>query len=239
MSLRHLHSGDEIDLLPLLHSEARARSGRPWVMLNMVASVDGATALQGGATALNDQDDMDLFLALRSVADVVLVGAQTVRAENLGPVRITDEMRRFRSGPDPRLAVATRSCKLGATHRVFSDPDNQPMLVVPSTTSPDVLEELRARADVLTTETDDGVGLVNALSEHDVILCEGGPTLNSQLIEAGLVDEMNLTISPLFGLGPSKRVGFGPELHPPQELRLDRTLIGDRSLFLRYVRESS
>ena len=61
-------------------------------MLNMVTSIDGATAVGGGASGLNDPDDRALFLALRALADVVLVGAQTVRSENLGPVRMTDEM---------------------------------------------------------------------------------------------------------------------------------------------------
>ncbi|MFQ5524119.1 MAG: dihydrofolate reductase family protein [Acidimicrobiia bacterium] len=94
--LRRLQTGEPVDLLEMLFSEERRNSGRPWMMLNMVESVDGATAVGGGASGLNDADDRDLFLALRSVADVVMVGAQTVRSENLGPVRMNDEMMRHR-----------------------------------------------------------------------------------------------------------------------------------------------
>lgn len=82
--LRHLESGDLFDVLEVLFSERRQIEGRPWVMLNIVESIDGATAIDGGASGLNDADDRQLFLALRAVADVVMNGAATVRAENLG-----------------------------------------------------------------------------------------------------------------------------------------------------------
>lgn len=235
--LRYLDTGDEVDLLNKLHAERREPGRRPWVMLNMVTSVDGATALEGGASALNDEDDRRLFLALRSVADVVLVGAATVRSERLGPVRLTDEMRSHRHGqPDPRLAIATRSLDLDPGHRVFSDPERRPILVASKSSDPARLAEFEPVADIVITPSDDGEGLVAALSPAEVILCEGGPTLNSQLIAAGMVDEIDLTISPLFALGQSKRVASGPELHPAQEMRLDRVLKGERSLFLRFVR---
>ena len=239
--LRALNEGDSVETLPLLFADHRKGPGRPWVMLNMVVSVDGATALKGGATALNDPDDRSLFLALRSVADVVLVGAQTVRSERMGPVRMTAEMLEHREAAGlegaPRLAVLTRSLDIDPEHRIFSGSALRPILVVPRDTDRSLMRRFEDVAEFAFTDTDDGLAVVDALSPARVVLCEGGPRVNSLLIAAGVVDEIDLTVSPLFGLGSSKRVASHlDELDPPQELELDRALVGERSLFLRYVR---
>jgi riboflavin biosynthesis pyrimidine reductase len=239
--LRSVESSEPVDVLETLFSERREHQGKPWVMLNMIESVDGATALKGGATALNDEDDRALFLALRSVADVVLVGAQTVRSEALGPVRMSDEMTRYRreagfSDP-PRLAIITRSLDLDPTHRVFSDPSKRPIILTTEDADVSRLEAMRPVADVTQAPSLDGAGIVRSLGDARVILCEGGPTVNSHLIAGGVVDEINLTVAPMFTLGESKRVAFGPELDPTITLVLDRVFLGDRSLFLRYVRD--
>lgn len=242
--LRTLVQGEDVEILSLLFAEARMGPRRPWVMLNMVESIDGATALKGGATALNDPDDRRLFLALRSVADVILVGAQTVRSEKLGPVRMSDEMLRHRAAAglsgEPRLAILTRSLGIEKDNTIFSDPDRRPILVVPADVDRDRMRRLEEVADFVSTDTDNGAAVVGALGPAEVVLCEGGPSVNSLLIGAGLVDEINLTLSPVFGLGSSRRIASHvDELDPPQELILDRTLIGDRSLFLRYVRAAA
>ena len=238
--IRHLESGEPVDLLTHLFSESRQKPDGPWVMLNMVASADGATALQGGATALNDPDDVELFLSLRAVADVVLVGAETVRSENLGPVKLNDQMREHRSSNgiegSPRLAILSRSLRLDPDHRVFSDQTKRPLIITPPREGDAQTEAISEVADLVFQDPLDGAGIVAALRPANVILCEGGPTVNSQLIEAGLVDELNLTVSPMFALGESQRVGHGPELDPPTELRFERLFLGDRSLFLRFVK---
>jgi 5-amino-6-(5-phosphoribosylamino)uracil reductase len=69
-----------------------------------------------------------------------------------------------------------------------------------------------------------------------VVLCEGGPSLWGQFIADGLVDEQALTVAPMLVAGKAMRISRGPEADPPIEMRLDRVLYGDRSLFLRYVR---
>jgi len=68
-----------------------------------------------------------------------------------------------------------------------------------------------------------------------VVLAEGGPSLNHQLVDAGLVDELNLTISPLLAGGTAKRILAGPALKVPVGLRLDRVLTDDGFLFCRYL----
>jgi 5-amino-6-(5-phosphoribosylamino)uracil reductase len=238
--LRCLETGEPVDMLQLLFSEKRPGSGRPWVMLNMVESVDGATAVGGGASDLNDPDDRALFLALRAVVDVVMMGAETVRSESLGPIRMSDEMMRHRREAglegEPKMVILTRSLNIDTRHRVFSDQTRRPTILTGVDADPDGVRVLGEVADVVQIDSLDGKGVVEALHPAEVILCEGGPTLNSHLVAAGVVDEINLTIAPMLAMGESKRIASGPALDPPTPLRLDRILAGDRSLFLRYVR---
>ena len=238
--LRSLETGERVDVLELLFTEGRdPRDGRPWVMLNIVESIDGATAIDGGASGLNDADDRQLFLALRAVADVVMNGASTVRAENLGPVRLSDEMKQHRLAAGitdpPKMAILSASLSLDPGLRIFSDPERRPAIITGLDADADRIEALEDVADVVQIEKLDGPNIIRALGDVSVVLCEGGPTVNTQLIEGGVVDEVNLTISPVLALGGSKRVAAGPPLHTPIEMRLDRKLLGDQSLFLRFV----
>lgn len=237
---RRLESTQSVDLLEMLFGERRRRSDRPWVMLNMVVSIDGATAVGGGATGLNDADDRDMFLALRAVADVVLNGAETVRSENLGPISMSDEMVEFRKrvgkSHAPTMAIATRSLALDEGHRIFSDPRSRPMVITGRDADPERVGSLAEVADVVQVDELDGEGLIGAVGDVEVVLCEGGPTINSHLIDADVVDEVNLTISPVLALGESSRMAMGAPLQTPTKMALDRALIGEESLFLRFVR---
>ncbi len=233
--------GEPIDLLDMLFAEKRQGQGRPWVMFNMVESVDGATAVRGGATALNDEDDRALFLAMRAVADVVLMGAQTIRSESIGPVRVDEDMSRYRAvagmAAVPLLVILSRSLNIDQEARVFSDPSSRPMILTGKGADQARLEALAPVADVVQLENLDGKGIVNQLSAAKVILCEGGPTVNSVFMADGMVDEIAITVSPMLALGESQRLAHGEALEPPIDMRLDRALHGDRSLFLRYVRD--
>lgn len=218
----------------------RGHSDRPWLMANFVSTVDGATAAEGGSSAINDDDDIAMFGAMRAASDVVLVGAGTVRAENYGPIRLDGRRRTARCETGltetPRLVVVTRSLALDADHRVFSDPE-YPVTVLTDETGPsDRFETLSRVADVVRLKSTGPEDILDHLGWAAVVLCEGGPTLFGQFVGAGLVDEMALTVAPLLVSGESRRVAIGPEAQPPLEMRLDRVLYGDRSLFLRYVR---
>jgi 5-amino-6-(5-phosphoribosylamino)uracil reductase len=238
--IRHTETGAEIEMLPALFHEARRSDGKPWVMLNMVVSIDGATAVRGGASPLNDADDRALFLHLRAVADVVLVGAQTARSEDLGPVVMSEEMLEARAeaglSGEPRLAVVSRSLDLNPEARAFSDPDRRPIVLTGDSADEARLGALREVAEVRTVGQLDGDGIIDALGEASVILCEGGPTINGHLFASNRVDEIDVTVSPLVALGDSKRLAFGQEVDPPIPVRLDRVWIGDAALFLRYLR---
>ncbi len=221
---------------------AAHRPGGRRLMLNMIASIDGAISWDGRSSRLGDDDDREFFHALRATCDAVLVGAGTVRSETYHPIRFPESfVARRRSlglSDAPELAIVSQSLDLDPFAPVFSDPDRRPLVLTGADAPP--TGELADRADlVVAGET--GVDPPNALDAlfdrgHEVILCEGGPTLNGRLVQADLVDEMNLTISPIMLAGDSGRLARGGAPYP-LAFRLERLLAGDRMLFVRYLRE--
>lgn len=228
------------DSLDLVLGEERSRPDRPWVMLNFVTSIDGATAVGGRSTPLNDEDDKMLFGALRAAADVIVVGAGTVAAESYGPVRLDEERRNRRvergRSPVPVLAIVSGTLSVDPEARVFSDSDYKPMIITGPEANPGKLALIGDAADVVILEEVTAPAIVAHLGAVGVLLCEGGPTLAGQFVAAGLVDEIDLTKAPLVVGGESKRLVHGVVAEPPMEMRLDRVLVGDRSVFLRYLR---
>ncbi len=206
------------------------------VRANMIFSADGAAAFGGRAGPLSCPIDQQLLKILRGLADVVLVGAGTARAENYGPVRLIDP---GRTAPPP-IAVISRSGQLPS--RLFGDPDQPPILVT-------CAHAAAARADpgddgrrqVLLAGEDSvdvarAVALLRARGMHR-ILCEGGPTVLDELVEAGVVDEICVTLAPK--LAASQPVGHRLTPSPlpaPVSLRLEHALVFGDYLFLKYRR---
>ena len=219
---------------PYAGAERPVPAGRPWVLVNMVATADGATAVAGRSGPIGGPADRAVFDSLRAAADVVLVGAATARAENYGPAK---------SRPDgttgPRIAVVTRSGDLDPGARLFAG--GEPLVLTCAACPPGRRSALAEVAEVVVAGDDD-VDLPLALAalaerEMRVALCEGGPSLNGQLVAADLVDEWCLTLSPLLAGGDAKRPAVGrPAPGGIVALRLDRVLEADGLLFLRYLR---
>jgi riboflavin biosynthesis pyrimidine reductase len=226
------------DLLGLVLGSDRATVGRPWVMLNMVASIDGATSVNGRSRGLADDDDRAMFKALRAVPDIIMVGAETARADDYGPIRLDEERierRRAMGKPDlPRLAVLSGHLNLDPGARLFSNPGLPPIVLTGRDAGPDRRKSLESIAEVVVF---DDLNIESVLGHFGsgVVLCEGGPGINAQLAEVGAIDELNLTVAPLIVGGQSKRVAEGAPVLSPQEMELDRILAGDRSLFFRYL----
>lgn len=227
------------------HAEALrpAPADRPWIALNMVASVDGATAVDGVSGGLGGPADKEVFRALRAVADVILVAAGTVRAEGYGPPRTAPDLRAQRAergqAPYPRLAIVSGSLDLDEASAAFVDAP-EPPLVLTHEASPAARRRALAPVAEVVTVGGEAVApdaLVAALHQRGVgtVLCEGGPSLNGQLLAAGLVDEINLTISPLLAGGRSARVAVGPPAGPTP-LSLAHLWAADAVLLARYVR---
>ncbi len=214
-------------------------------MVNMVTSLDGATAVEGGASGLTDPDDQALFHAFRAVADVVMVGAATVRTEGYGPLLLPEEVRRRRVGwglqPLPRLVVLSRRLDIDPDSR-FLDPDRPPLIITGADHSSQARSALEGKAEVLVLDgaLADLARVIEVLGEVGIVLCEGGPSINGQLAEADLIDELNISTTPMVVGGQSARLAHsGAELIPPLRFRLDRLLRGDRMLFARYLRDRS
>ncbi|HEV8652381.1 MAG TPA: dihydrofolate reductase family protein [Actinomycetes bacterium] len=201
---------------------------RPGVRLNMIASVDGATAVAGVSGGLGGKADHALFAVLRSLADVVLVAAGTVRAERYGPSTVP-------------VAVVSRSCRLDWDAPFFTSPTARPIVVTvaeaPAPARARAAEVAEVAEVILAGERD--VDLATALDALGVrgfraVLAEGGPTLNGQLAVAGLLDELCLTLSPRLVGGGAKRILDGGALPGPPNLRLCSACEQDGFLFLRY-----
>lgn len=239
---------DDVDVLELVGAEARpAPPDRPWLLVDMVASLDGAITVGGRSGGLGAPADQAMFSALRAVADVVLAGAGTVRAEGYGPARPTEATRAFRRARGqrdvPRIAVVSRSLSFDLSSRLFTEGDQRP-LVLTCQTAPadrrDALAEVAEVVEVGDATVDVGVALreLGAMGAS-VVTCEGGPTLNGDLVVADLVDEWALSVSPMLAGGQALRAVVGPQLPEPHRLRLDRLVEGDGLLLGRWLRDRS
>ena len=220
-------------------------AGRPRVAANMVASVDGATAIAGRSGALGGPADKLVFRAIRATADVILVAAGTVRAETYGPPRTSPEAQAARvargQAPHPRLAIVSASLDLDAGSSLFTEAPEPPLVLTVDDAPAARLQALASVAEVVRL----GPGPVAAdailAALHDAgaehVVCEGGPTLNGQLVAAGLVDAINLSVSPVLVAGDSLRVAVGDGA---AALGLALAHVwhdeADDLLFLRYVR---
>ena len=188
---------------------ASAPPDRPYLVVNMVASVDGRATIRGRTKDLSSPADKEVFFALRRAVDAVLVGTGTLREERYGPILPG-------ASTQPLAIVCSRAGDF---------PDDVPLLSDPE-------------LPVLRHVGGPGEALRLARAEHGVrsVLCEGGPTLNGALFAEDLVDELFLSISPLIANGPAPLTiveGAGPG--EPVGLELVWTHEADGMLFCRYA----
>ena len=244
------HAGEIDDLVDRYESDDRARmDGSPWLLLSMISSLDGAASVDGLSGGLGGPTDRAVFAALRGLADVIVVAAGTARAEDYGPPRPTAETRRRRvargQSPAPRLAIVSGSLSVEPHSRLFTEvapdgaDDPKPIIFTSTGADPGRIAALAEVAELRFAGAD-SVSLhavVEALGQDGtgVILAEGGPTLNGQLLAEDLVDELCLTLSPALVGGPSGRI-VKSGVETPRSLRLDRVIDGEGLLLLRYVR---
>jgi riboflavin biosynthesis pyrimidine reductase len=243
--MQSLNAGEPVtDLLAPYRVDRRARDGdRCWVMANMVGGLDGTAAVGGRVGALSHGADAELFRLMRAVADVVLVGAETVRREGYGPVRLPEEHCRERvecgRAATPPLAIVSRSLRLDWDAEVFTraGADSPTIVVTCAAAAGADLDRARAAGPVVVAG-DERVDLADALAQlralgHEVVLCEGGPTLLGELAAAGLLDELCLTVSPMMG-GDPLPVAITPPGGGVTEFELRHTAVDAGTLFLRY-----
>ena len=236
---------DPIDLYPA--AERPEPTGRPWVMVNMIATVDGAIEIDGVSGGLGGPADLAVFRAIRATADWILVAAGTVRAEEYGPPRLPDGHREQRMArgvpPDPRIAVVTGRLDLEPDLPLFANlgvDEPLPVVITGSAADPGRLEALADRAEMIVLD-DARPSPATVLDQlhhlgAGVVLVEGGPSFNGQMASHDLIDEVCLSVAPLLVAGPASRIMASA--HPAEgiAMNLAHLLEEDGYLFARYVR---
>ena len=210
----------------------------PAVRVGMVASVDGsATDEDGWTDGLGGAADLRVLKVLRAHADGIMMGAATVRTGRIRAHRMAAGLRERRAAtgrPDPApMIVVSRSLDLDFDGPPFADAVTPTILVTCGDAK--IPEPYRDRTVVA---GDDAVDLPAALAELRArfgvrrLLCEGGPALAGALIEAGLADELCLSVAPTL-IGDAHRTPL-----VSLSTRVGATLAGlatdDGVVFLRY-----
>jgi 5-amino-6-(5-phosphoribosylamino)uracil reductase len=212
----------------------------------MVSTLDGAAQHEGRSQPISNATDMRIFGTLRALADVVVVGAETVRQEGYRPARARAEFAALREaagqGPAPAIAVVSASLELDFSLPLFTSP-LVPTLVLTGAAADPARIAAAEKAGAQVVIAGDGVGVeparvVRALAErgHTRLLTEGGPRLLGQLIAAGVLDELCLTVSPMLTAGDAQRIAGGPGVAMPRQFELVSLLEEAGFLFSRYRR---
>ena len=224
--------------------DSGGRADAAFCRVNMISSLDGAATLRGRSGTLGDAQDQRLMSVLRSHADVVLVGSGTVAAEGYGGAAVVDADAAWRTarGRDaqPRFAVVSSRLELEPRQPFFADALTRPLLVTSARAPRERRDALAEVADVVVAG-DDRVDLGAALAEFAArglrsVLSEGGPGLFGALVEADLVDEACVTLSPTLVAGDAPRIAASTD-EVARRLRLVHAIRGERMLFLRYARD--
>lgn len=228
-------AGRLVDPRQIIPNEPRqASSDRPWVFANMVVSLDGATALDGVSGGIGGEGDRTMFRAIRSSADAIIAGSQTVIQERYRPAKPNSQ------GNTPLIVVISGSLELPADLPLFQSPSQRPLIATTSQASAEHRSSLTSVADVADFGTDhvDLQLLLDHLGQLGIrrALLEGGPTLNGHFIQEELVDEWNLTLSPTLVAGPSSRASRSPLASSASTFQLRRLWKFEETLFGRWVK---
>jgi len=229
----------------LLDWYTEGRTAAPWVSFNFVSSIDGAATIAGRSGQLGNATDQHIFTLLRRHADVILVGAQTVRSEGYGGPLLSAEARQWRAdhglAVHPPLAIVSGSLNLDPSHEVFTQAPVRPLVITVDSAPAEQRTRLEAVADIITAGRDslDVDALLAALAHRGFqsIHSEGGPTLLGTFQASDRVDELCLTVSPLLVGGAAGRIAGGPAApEDARDMELAHILRAGSMLFLRYLR---
>jgi len=220
---------------------------RCWVRANMISSLDGGATDDGKAGGLAGPGDRALFGRMRLEADVILVGAATVRIENYSGAQLPAAQRQLRQSRGqaevPPIAVVTHSADFEHDAKLFTHSSVSPLILTCHDTVDDARHRFGALADVIDasgphSDRVDPVTVLDILDRRGLrrVLTEGGPSLLSLFIELDLLDEMCLSIAPILVGGQARRVATGSgEAHT--RMRRSHVLTDQEGyLYTRYVK---
>jgi riboflavin biosynthesis pyrimidine reductase len=239
---------ETVDLLARLYAyPEESRGSRPWVRANMISSVDGAAEAGGRSGGLGGPADRTLLQVLRSLADVILVGAGTARVEGYGPAQPLPMLGTLRAGrpASPAIAVMSASLNLDPESALLTDAskDSRTIVLTSRSAPADRRAAIAKHAELIVAESDQ-ITARYAVTElarrgHSRILAEGGPSLLAQIAGQGLLDELCLTISPMLVSGDARRILSGRHDDMlsgiSESLSLAHVLTEDGYLFCRYL----
>jgi riboflavin biosynthesis pyrimidine reductase len=214
-SIRELDDGE----LPRLYAYPGGDGTR--VRANFIASVDGGATADGKSGAMAGPGDRLIFHLLRELADVIVVGAGTVRVEGYSGAHlgVAQRQRRQARGQSevPRLAIVTRSGRLDRDMPVFTRTEVPPLVLTCTAAAEETHRLLTDLCEVVDCAGDDPgkvdeAVLLEALGARGMrrILIEGGPTLLGAFIQRDMLDELCLTIAPYLVGGLARRIATGP-----------------------------
>jgi riboflavin biosynthesis pyrimidine reductase len=193
-----------------------------WVRSNFITSLDGGATADGKSGELAGPGDRALFALMRELADIVLVGAGTVRIENYGGVKLGVPARQARQARGqaevPPIGIVTASGRLQRDMTVFTHTEVVPLVLTCTASVDAARDSLGDAAEVIDCSASDPAAVdlaatLRALAARGLprVLTEGGPLLHAALIEAGLLDELCLTVAPTLLAGPARRIAAGPD----------------------------
>ncbi|WP_072691063.1 pyrimidine reductase family protein [Rhodococcus marinonascens] len=217
----------------------------PWIRANFVCSIDGAVSVDGRSGALGTPADKQVYDTLRELADVVVVGAGTVRTEDYGGVRIGPDgrQRRVESGMSdlPPIAVVSARAHLDPHSRLFNDTEVAPIVVTCADADPARVADLTSAGARVVTAGEHEVtstGLITALDGLGLhrVLCEGGPSLFGRLAGDDAIDELCLTTAPVLAGGTAGRIATSPRAQVTAMAPAHILIDSDGTVLTRWVR---
>ena len=217
---------------------------RPYVRFNFVAAADGAATSGGFSAGLGNDGDKRIFAVLRRLADVVLVGAGTIRAEGYGGELVDDDARSWRRAnglaPHPAVAVISGSLDLDPSGDFCRRAPVRPIILTSAAAPAGRRTALERVADVVDcgADTVDAQTVLAELGRRGLpkVLCEGGPAVLGDFTRSGAVDELCLSISPLLVGGDGPRIAVGRSPEDALGLTLSSLLTEDSALYTLYRR---
>jgi riboflavin-specific deaminase-like protein len=210
--------------------------------LCLAASLDGKLNSESdGAPRFSSRADRDRLFRLRAEADLILVGAGTVRHESLPPLVRNSEFAELRRGrpAHPAVAVVTQSQRLPWQSAYFRERQQDIFVLTPT-----VFDETRRRCEALGIEAlafgETGLaGGLKCLRDRGFhrVLAEGGGKLVHALLEEDLVERFYLTLAPVvFGGRSNPSLADGPAFLEARVWQLDRSDVVGDELHLSYTR---
>lgn len=215
----------------------------PFLRINMVSSLDGVTVIDGKSESLSGPADKAVFRTLRQMSDVILVGAETFRVEEYRPINfdkstINKRLARGQKG-NPPIAIVTKNAHLDFDSPLFNSSQVRNIILTSDQGAKNIRgnNKFKDSAEIVVCGEEE-VDLKYAKSElgslgYNHILCEGGPSINAQLLALDVVDEVCLSISPVIVQGKGLRIFEGDELKVPSRFQTTHIFQGDGFIFLR------